>query len=85
MIVFAIENQMEIGIFKLRRNIFIQVSATVPYFFFFYIYIYLLHAPLQSVILHAVPYVCGGKILNYPLAYLILNSHALSPVDRGHG
>ena len=81
MIVFAIENQMEIGIFKLRRNIFIQVSATVPYFFFFY----LLHAPLQSVILHAVPYVCGGKILNYPLAYLILNSHAFSPVDRGHG
>jgi len=31
MIVFAIENRMEIGIFKLRRNILTDVSTTVPY------------------------------------------------------
>jgi len=31
MIVFATENRLEIGIFKLRRNILTEVSTTVPY------------------------------------------------------
>jgi len=31
MIVFATEIRKEIGIFKLRRNILIEVNTTVPY------------------------------------------------------